>query len=361
MVSHIAPPVTEQHLRAFFSFCGNIQDFEVQEFVTFFAIFCFDSNEHFCREQNSSTSISRIKIEFSNTEEAKVALCLNNTALGGSMIRIESLAMLHPNSQSTQGNEAASQSQQQQLEASKQLTYAEQLQAAKNEEIARTVYCGNINSRVSIPQIVDFFSECGPVAFIRMAGNEQQPTRFAFVEFVDNNGAQRAMSMSGRMLEDKPIKFCIDAIFFNHYCSFISCRVNSSNNPILKPPVKLSHEEQRRLQYAVSQLSEKLRNPSFQIDYSPIEHYHTSRNQYYNYEEQDESYHGRKRSRSPAYDNGEDRRIYSSHRHRYDDRDKYSSSRYPPRYSSSSERSSRHSRHSSRRSPEREYKRHKYE
>jgi len=110
----------------------------------------------------------------------------------------------------------------------------------KDREIARTIYVGNINSKVSPAELVDFFSVCGPVAYIRMAGDESQPTRFAFIEFLDMDAAQMAMTMNGRMLMDRPIK------------------INRSKNTIVKPPVKLTREEQKQLDYAVDKLSRKL-------------------------------------------------------------------------------------------------------
>jgi hypothetical protein len=110
----------------------------------------------------------------------------------------------------------------------------------KDREIARTIYIGNVNSRVTPADLVDFFSVCGPVAYIRMAGDESQPTRFAFIEFLDIDAAHRAMAMSGKILMDRPIK------------------INRSKNTIVKPPVNLTREEQRQLDYALHKLAQKL-------------------------------------------------------------------------------------------------------
>ncbi|KAJ2822323.1 hypothetical protein IWW50_004260, partial [Coemansia erecta] len=57
---------------------------------------------------------------------------------------------------------------------------------AKAEEISRTVYVGNIASHVTDQMLMDFFtSTCGACAYVKMAGDGMQPTRFAFVEFAD--------------------------------------------------------------------------------------------------------------------------------------------------------------------------------
>ncbi|KAJ2829992.1 hypothetical protein GGI24_002010 [Coemansia furcata] len=93
-----------------------------------------------------------------------------------------------------------------------------QLDPTKAEEISRTIYVGNIASGVGEQQLMDFFSACGPVAYVKMAGDGLQPTRFAFVEFADMPTAQAALQMNGMMLADRPLK------------------VNHSKNAINKPP-----------------------------------------------------------------------------------------------------------------------------
>jgi arginine/serine-rich splicing factor 12 len=111
----------------------------------------------------------------------------------------------------------------------------------KDREIARTIYIGNVNSRVSAAELVDFFSVCGPLAYIRMAGDDSQPTRFAFIEFLEVESAQRAMEMTGKVLLDRAIK------------------VNRSNNTCVKPAIQLTRSEENRFQDAIYKLSKKLR------------------------------------------------------------------------------------------------------
>ncbi|KAJ2322920.1 hypothetical protein GGH92_011025, partial [Coemansia sp. RSA 2673] len=94
-----------------------------------------------------------------------------------------------------------------------------QFDPVKAEEISRTIYVGNIASNVVEQQLMDFFSVCGPVAYVKMAGDGLQPTRFAFVEFAEMATAQAALQMNGMMLADRPLK------------------VNHSKNAINKPPL----------------------------------------------------------------------------------------------------------------------------
>jgi RNA recognition motif-containing protein len=51
------------------------------------------------------------------------------------------------------------------------------------EEVARTVYVGNVNPSTTPEELMNFFSVCGPITFCRMAGDDAHTNRFAFIEF----------------------------------------------------------------------------------------------------------------------------------------------------------------------------------
>ncbi|XP_060768786.1 splicing regulatory glutamine/lysine-rich protein 1 isoform X4 [Neoarius graeffei] len=90
---------------------------------------------------------------------------------------------------------------------------------SKIDEIRRTVYVGNLNSQTTTAeQLLEFFKQVGEVKFVRMAGDETQPTRFAFVEFANQECVARALAFNGVMFGDRPLK------------------INHSNNAIVKPP-----------------------------------------------------------------------------------------------------------------------------
>ncbi|XP_048114924.1 splicing regulatory glutamine/lysine-rich protein 1 isoform X1 [Alosa alosa] len=90
---------------------------------------------------------------------------------------------------------------------------------SKIDEIRRTVYVGNLNSQTTTAeQLLEYFKQVGDVKFVRMAGDETQPTRFAFVEFADQDSVARALTFNGVMFGDRPLK------------------INHSNNAIVKPP-----------------------------------------------------------------------------------------------------------------------------
>ncbi|XP_026110495.1 serine/arginine-rich splicing factor 11-like isoform X2 [Carassius auratus] len=75
-----------------------------------------------------------------------------------------------------------------------------------------------LQNSTTADQLLKFFKQVGDVRFVRMAGDETQPTRFAFVEFADQESVSRALTFNGVMFGDRPLK------------------INHSNNAIVKPP-----------------------------------------------------------------------------------------------------------------------------
>lgn len=85
------------------------------------------------------------------------------------------------------------------------------------EEIRRTVYIGNLDSSLSPDQVLRFFNNIGEVKYIRLAGDDTQPTRFAFVEFTHQSSVANALQHNGFVLGNTALK------------------INHSNNAIVKP------------------------------------------------------------------------------------------------------------------------------
>ncbi|XP_007890301.2 splicing regulatory glutamine/lysine-rich protein 1 isoform X1 [Callorhinchus milii] len=110
---------------------------------------------------------------------------------------------------------------------------------SKIEEIRRTVYVGNLNSQTTTAdQLLEFFSQVGEVKFVRMAGDETQPTRFAFVEFADQGSVLRALAFNGAMFGDRPLK------------------INHSNNAIVKPPEMTPQAAAKELEEVMKRVRE---------------------------------------------------------------------------------------------------------
>ncbi|XP_056288451.1 splicing regulatory glutamine/lysine-rich protein 1 isoform X2 [Pseudoliparis swirei] len=110
---------------------------------------------------------------------------------------------------------------------------------SKVDEIRRTVYVGNLNSQTTTAdQLLEFFKQVGEVKFVRMAGDETQPTRFAFVEFVEQESVGRALTFNGVMFGDRPLK------------------VNHSNNAIVKPPEMTAQAAAKELETVMKRVRE---------------------------------------------------------------------------------------------------------
>jgi RNA recognition motif-containing protein len=70
----------------------------------------------------------------------------------------------------------------------------------------RTVHVGNVGSRVGEDSLKSFFSSIGQVTNIKMAGDPNYPSRFAFIEFADQEQALAACKLNGADLAGKPLK-----------------------------------------------------------------------------------------------------------------------------------------------------------
>lgn len=74
-----------------------------------------------------------------------------------------------------------------------------------NKQNEKWVYFSPLQTTTA-DQLLEFFKQVGEVKFVRMAGDETQPTRFAFVEFADQNSVPRALAFNGVVFGDRPLK-----------------------------------------------------------------------------------------------------------------------------------------------------------
>ncbi|XP_029300293.1 splicing regulatory glutamine/lysine-rich protein 1 isoform X2 [Cottoperca gobio] len=131
---------------------------------------------------------------------------------------------------------------------------------SKVDEIRRTVYVGNLNSQTTnADQLLEFFKQVGDVKFVRMAGDETQPTRFAFVEFVEQDSVNRALTFNGVMFGDRPLK------------------VNHSNNAIVKPPEMTPQAAAKELESVMKRVREAQFTIAAAIDPADIKEAPTTR------------------------------------------------------------------------------------
>ncbi|XP_078574646.1 uncharacterized protein LOC144860942 isoform X10 [Branchiostoma floridae x Branchiostoma japonicum] len=209
---------------------------------------------------------------------------------------------------------------------------------SKIDEIRRTVYVGNLDSAtVTAEQLLNFFQQVGEVKYVRMAGDETQPTRFAFVEFADQTSVAKALQYNGIMFGNRPLK------------------INHSNNAIVKPQTQTPEAQRREIEEAMKRVRdaealitaaiepEKPTLRSSEISEKKDDKRRRSRSR-------SRSYSRRRRSRSRSPRRSRSRRSRSRSRHRR------SRSRSPKRRSRSPRRRrsrsrERRSRSRSRRSP----------
>jgi arginine/serine-rich splicing factor 12 len=202
-VGNIAKPVTEAVLKQFFSHCGEVVQLKIL--------------------QQPLTEMRYAYVEFKEPASVKTALMLNNIQLIDKPLAIQ------------EATKAVIQSFEAPRIINPILTLDPNLAQAvyknpnmgvttshgttqKLEEVARTVYVGNVNPTTTPEELMNFFGVCGQITFLRMAGDDVHTNRFAFIEFATLEAAAKALTMNGVLFKDR----CL--------------RVNHSKNPIVKPP-----------------------------------------------------------------------------------------------------------------------------
>ncbi|KDP23809.1 hypothetical protein JCGZ_00145 [Jatropha curcas] len=164
-VSDIDQQVTEEQLAGLFVHCGQVVD---------------------CRICGDPNSVLRFAfIEFTDEDGARTALNLSGTVLGYYPLRV-----LPSKTASAPVNP----------------TFLPQSEDER-EMCARTVYCTNIDKKVTQADVRLFFeSLCGEVHRLRLLGDYHHSTRIAFVEFAVAESAILALNCSGAVLGSLPIR-----------------------------------------------------------------------------------------------------------------------------------------------------------
>ncbi|KAL5726756.1 Poly(A) RNA polymerase cid13 [Ranunculus cassubicifolius] len=164
-VSDIDQQITEEQLAALFINCGQVVD---------------------CRICGDPNSVLRFAfIEFTDEEGARNALSLQGTMLGFYPVRVlpSKTAIAPVNTAYLPKSED------------------------EREMCARTVYCTNIDKKVTQAEVKLFFEQiCGAVYRLRLLGDFHHQTRIAFVEFVMAESAIAALSCSGVVLGSSAIR-----------------------------------------------------------------------------------------------------------------------------------------------------------
>lgn len=164
-VSDIDHNITEEQLAALFSGYGQVVDCRV------------------CGDPHSRLRFAFV--EFSDEYSARAALNLCGTMLGFSPVKVlpSKTAILPVNPTFLPRSED------------------------EREMCARTVYCTNIDKKVSQADVKNFFeTRCGEVSRLRLLGDHVHSTRIAFVEFSMAESAIVALDCCGEILGSQRIR-----------------------------------------------------------------------------------------------------------------------------------------------------------
>ncbi|PKA64451.1 Polyadenylate-binding protein 5 [Apostasia shenzhenica] len=164
-VSDIDQHVTEEHLAELFATCGQVVD---------------------CRVCGDPHSVLRFAfVEFADEDGARAALSLGGTMLGFYPVRVlpskTAILPVNPKFLPRSNDE--------------------------REMVVRTVYCTNIDKKVTQVEVKNFFEQVcyGEVSRLRLLGDNVHSTRIAFVEFVQAECAISALNCSGMILGSLPV------------------------------------------------------------------------------------------------------------------------------------------------------------
>ncbi|CAN1299583.1 Polyadenylate-binding protein-interacting protein 11 [Linum perenne] len=139
-----------------------------------------------CRICGDPNSVLRFAfIEFTDEDGAQTALNLSGTMLGYYPVKVlpskTAIAPVNPTFLPRNDDE--------------------------REMCTRTIYCTNIDKKVTQSDIKVFFeSVCGEVYRLRLLGDYHHYTRIAFVEFVQAESAIAALNCSGMILGSLPLR-----------------------------------------------------------------------------------------------------------------------------------------------------------
>ncbi|KAH0856319.1 hypothetical protein HID58_084580 [Brassica napus] len=162
-VLDIDQQATEEQLAGLFQSCGQVVD---------------------CRICGDNKSILRIAfIEFTDEEGARSAVSLSGTLFGSYPIKVRlSKTAIAPVDPSL-------------------------LPKDEREKCAKTVYCTNIDKKVTQMELEDFFkTACGEIQHVRLIGYCHHQTFIAFVEFKRVESAVSALNCSGIVLGGLPLR-----------------------------------------------------------------------------------------------------------------------------------------------------------
>ena len=229
-VTNISPSCTSNQVETLFAILGRIEEMHL-----------------YPKEESSVVSCRSCCIRYSTPAEARLATHLTNTVFID-----KTLSIGHPRFETLASERQVNYSELMSPDSHRHGSrgdsppYSSRSDPAMQDEIRRTIYVGNLTHETTAEQVMKFFVGCGEIKFVRMAGDQSQMTRFAFIEFTDPNSIARAIQMNGAIFGDRVLK------------------VNYSKKAIVKPnssasrldPFAKENEALRRVKEASRFISE---------------------------------------------------------------------------------------------------------
>jgi len=204
-ITNISSLLDTPTLSELFECCGHIERIEMVKDN--------DSNDRICI------------VQFSNSQESEAAALLSGTLFGDKSIQVKQRDLSEVESK-------LSKSQQKTTKCESSATPLDVVEAARrqveewanappvpdrsnvkkseadkrrDEQISRTIYVGNLCPQLKAEHIRTFFATQGEIKFVKMSGPGMD-NPYCFVEFVDVAAAERAHTIAGTVLGDRPIK-----------------------------------------------------------------------------------------------------------------------------------------------------------
>lgn len=264
LVTNIAPQATRDQMNTLFSFVGRVEELKLYPSVRDAGI-CIDSRCCFVRftdpgcvpitqHLNNTVFIDRAIIVTPVIDnvipDETIGLILSQRVQtqqqqsgGGGVVGVKGDCgeVVGPATAESAGTQDAGEFQDPRLEAAGLPPYpalAPDTPAHLVNEIRRTVVVVNIDSTVSAQQCMEFFSEAGEVKFFRYCTRENDPVKYALIEFSERSAVVPALLMNGRQLGTSIIQ------------------VTHAIEAIAKPQAKSNEAAQREIEEAMSKVKE---------------------------------------------------------------------------------------------------------
>lgn len=256
-ITNISPSCTARQVETLFSLLGRIEEMHL-----------------YPKEETSVVSCRSCCIRYSTPEEARLATHLTNTIFIDRAVTVG-----HPRFETIASERQVSYSELMSPELHRHDSREDSPRSdpAMQDEIRRTIYVGNLAHETTAEQVMKFFVGCGEIKFVRMAGDQSQVSRFAFIEFTDPNSITQAIQMNGAIFGDRPLKV-----------NYSKKAIVKPNNALRLDPYSKESEALRRVQEASKFISEVV---------GTTEEHRSSRSR--SHEHKRHGYSGRRRTRSP--------------------------------------------------------------